>query len=165
MGLQRFVFDDTTPHSSVAINEDGIASRSGSGTWVTLRSTEPLSPSNRQWAFKVVHQGEGTDGSGLMLGLLPKQHNTTLMSSKYISELGGWCVSRAGESYGSWKCERVPFGTGQVVEFEVDFATKTMYVICGKVRASGSISALQIDSQDYYPACSVYYHGQRVMFV
>jgi len=35
-----------------------------------------LSPGNHQWGVKIVDQGEGTDGSGLMLGPTPLLHRS-----------------------------------------------------------------------------------------
>ena len=163
MGLTIFTVDDTTQHPGVTV-EDDVISRTGSGGWVTLKATQTLTPTNKQWAVKVINQGEGTDGSGLMLGLLPKINSGSLMSSKYISEMGGWCISRAGESYGSWKCDRLPFGTGCVVEFELDLPGKALHMICGKQKVVGSIPQL-VEGAEYYPAVSVYYNNQKVMFV
>lgn len=165
MVLVAFDIDDTTPHPGIKV-EDGVAFRVTNGGWVTLKSSQPLTPNNRQWGVKIVDQGEGSDGSGLMLGVLPKLHSNTIsiMSTKYISEMGGWCLSRAGESYGSWKCERIPFGTGSVVEFELDSVAKTLHVVCGDVKAVGHIPSLA-ETEEYYPAVSMYYLNQKVVFV
>lgn len=165
MVLQIFDFDATSPHPGVAIT-DGVASRDSNGGWVTLRSTQPLTPACHQWAIRIVDQGEGNDGSGLMIGLIPKlqQHAAPMLGSKYISELGGWCVSRAGESYGSWKCERVAFGSGSVVEFDVDFSAKTVTIVCGKETAIGHIPGLG-EMDEVFPAVSLYYMNQKVCFV
>eukprot|EP00658_Telonema_sp_P-2_P064510 TRINITY_DN53548_c0_g1_i1.p1 TRINITY_DN53548_c0_g1~~TRINITY_DN53548_c0_g1_i1.p1 ORF type:complete len:105 (-),score=22.13 TRINITY_DN53548_c0_g1_i1:76-390(-) len=79
-----------------------------------------------------------------MVGLLPKTPPDIApnLGSKYISELGGWCFSRAGESYGSWKCDRVPFSTGSVVEFDLDLPSKTLSIVCGKERGTGEFLSL-----------------------
>lgn len=165
MGLMKFVIDPTTPHPGITI-EGPIASRETNGGWVTIRSTQPLTPDNHQWAMKIIDQGEGNDGSGLMLGIVPKltSNNIASLGGKFISELGGWCISRAGESYGSWKCEKISFGTGMVVEFDLDVVSKTVHVVCGKERALGHIPALT-DSEELYPAFSMYYLNQKVQFV
>eukprot|EP00760_Papus_ankaliazontas_P028066 PhM_4_TR350/c0_g1_i1/m.71514 len=176
MVLDTFSFDTSTPHSGVRIDDDGIATKEFNGGWVTLRSTRPLSMSAtattptgvgcRQWGVKIVDHGESPDASGLMLGLLPRLSPTTAqhMSSKYISELGGWCLSRAGEFYGSWKCERITFGTGAVVEFDVDASSGAVSITCGVDRAMGHIVGLG-DNVELYPAVSLYYASQRVVFV
>lgn len=165
MVLTTFDIDDTTPHPGVKV-EDGVACRITNGGWVTMKSVQPLGPTNRQWGVKILDQGEGTDGSGLMLGLLPKLHSNTIsiMSSKYISEMGGWCLSRAGEPYGSWKCERIPFNSGAVVEFDLDPVAKTLHIVCGDVKAVGHIPNLS-ESEEYFPAISMYYLNQKVVFV
>lgn len=165
MGLKVFDIDGTTPHPGIII--DGlVAARETNGGWVTLRSTVPLTSDNHQWALKVIDQGEGNDGSGLMMGLLPKlsPSNAASMGTKYISELGGWCFSRAGESYGQWKCEKMPFVSGSVVEFDLDIASKTLYIVSGRERAVGHIPLL-IETEEYYPAFSMYYLNQRMTFV
>lgn len=166
MVLQFFELDTTTPHPGIIIADGLLASRETNGGWVTLRATQPLTPENRQWAVRIVDQGEGNDGSGLMVGLLPRLSpgNVTNMGSKYVSELGGWCLSRAGESYGSWKCEKMVFNSGSVIEFELDATNKTLHVVCGKERGTGHIPALS-ETEEVYPAFSMYYLNQKVMFV
>ena len=165
MGITIFDMDATTPHPGVAIDADGVATRDTNGGWVTLRSTQPLSAASHQWAVRVLDHGEGADGSGLMLGLMPKAapHAASMMGSKYISELGGWCLSRAGECYGPWKCERLAYGSGCVVEFDLDVASKTLRIVCGKDVAVGHIPALA-DGDELFPAVSLYYANQRVCF-
>ena len=165
MGLTIFEIDSTSPHPGIIIDGQ-VASRETNGGWVTLRSTKPLTSDNHQWAVKVLDHGEGNDGSGLMLGLLPKLNssNVASMGSKYVSELGGWCFSRAGESYGSWKCEKVPFRSGDVIEFDLDVAAKTLQVVCGKERAIGHIGSLT-DADELFPAFSMYYLNQKLRFV
>eukprot|EP00759_Apiculatamorpha_spiralis_P000542 PhF_6_TR10189/c0_g1_i1/m.15801 len=120
MVVQIYTFDTSTSRTGVRLEEDGMAVKEANGGWVSLRSTQPLTPSNPHWAIKIVDHGESPDASGLMVGLLPKLSpgSAQQMGTKYISELGGWCLSRAGEYYGAWKCERVSFGTGSVVEME-----------------------------------------------
>eukprot|EP00672_Neobodo_designis_P010181 CAMPEP_0174855760 /NCGR_PEP_ID=MMETSP1114-20130205/34152_1 /TAXON_ID=312471 /ORGANISM="Neobodo designis, Strain CCAP 1951/1" /LENGTH=126 /DNA_ID=CAMNT_0016090525 /DNA_START=97 /DNA_END=473 /DNA_ORIENTATION=- len=125
--------DTSAPHPGVNIAPDGVATRDTNGGWVTLRATQPLTPACTHWAVRIDDQGDGSDGSGLMIGLLPRlqQHAAPMLGSKYISELGGWCLSRAGESYGTWKCDPIPFGTGTVVEFDLDMRSKTLTIVCG----------------------------------
>jgi len=165
MGITIFELDSTTLHPGVVIDSDGVATRDTNGGWVTLRATQPLTPQCHQWAVKILDHGEGADGSGLMLGLMPKvhPHNAGSLASKYISELGGWCISRAGECYGSWKCERLSFSTGCVVEFDLDFSTKQLHIVCGKDHAIGHIP--QLTDDELYPAVSLYYMNQKVCFV
>lgn len=155
----------STPHPGVAI-DGSTAQRDTNGGWVTVRAKEPLSCSNHQWGVRIIDQGEGADGSGLMLGLLPQLSSqlTSAMGSKYISELGGWCISRAGDCYGAWKCDEISFSTGCVVEFDFDAASGNLYVVCGKRSVSGRISSLT-DSDAVFPAFSLYYLNQKVVFV
>ena len=165
MVLELFELDPTTPRPGIVI-KDGLAARETNGGWVTLKSTTPITKTNRQWAIKIVDHGEGNDGSGLMVGILPKTPPDIApnLGSKYISELGGWCFSRAGESYGSWKCDRVPFGTGSVIEFDLDLPSKTLSIVCGKERGTGYFPYLA-EGAELYPAISMYYLNQKVMFV
>ena len=165
MGLTVFEIDTTTPHPGVIIT-GASAARETNGGWVTLRSSVPLTPDNRQWALRVLDHGEGNDGSGLMIGLLPRLQPSAVvnMGSRYVSELGGWCISRAGESYGSWRCDRIPFSSGQVVEFELDFAEKCLYIVCGREKVAAHIPTLA-DGEPLYPAFSMYYLNQKVSFV
>jgi hypothetical protein len=166
MVLTVFEMDTVPPHPGVTVSPDGVAARDTNGGWVTLRSTQPLSQACTQWGIRIVDQGETNDGSGLMIGLLPRLQPTAapMLGSKYISELGGWCLSRAGECYGSWKCEAMPFGTNSVVEFDVDFSAKTVTIVCGRETATGHIPAL-LEADDVYPAVSMYYMNQKVCFV
>jgi hypothetical protein len=166
MGLVPFSVDTTTLHPGVIVGDNGVISRETNGGWVTLRTTAPLSVDRRQWGIKILDQGEGNDGSGLMVGLLPRvpAQQVSSMGSKYISELGGWCISRAGESYGAWKCDRMPFATGSVLEFDIDVGSKTLYVVCGKERAVAHLPGLTED-EPVYPAVSMYYLNQKVIFV
>ncbi|CCW62747.1 unnamed protein product [Phytomonas sp. EM1] len=165
MGLEVFEIDLTTPHHGVFVDRYSVQ-RETNGGWVTLRARTPLTAENHQWAVRILDQGEGSDGSGLMLGLLPQlsPQLAASMESRYISELGGWCLSRAGDSYGSWKCEKMHFFTGCVVEFDWDATTGSLYIVCGKRRATGIISAAT-EAQALYPAISMYYLNQKVAFV
>eukprot|EP00906_Rhabdomonas_costata_P039079 RCo055307 len=162
--LIPFQIDSSVVHPGVRV-EDGIATKETNGGWVTLRATKTLSPANHQWGIKIVDQGEGADGSGLMLGLLPHfVGNSSLgFGTKYISEMGGWCISRAGQTYGSWKCEKITFGTGSVVEIDCDFASNTVTLTNGRERAVGHIPGLR--DVEVYPAFSLYYLNQRAVFV
>ncbi|RNF10009.1 putative ubiquitin-protein ligase [Trypanosoma conorhini] len=165
MGVEILEIDGSTPHPGVVI-DGSIACRETNGGWVTLRSKSPLCGNERQWAMKVIDQGEGTDGSGLMMGLLPSlsSQQESSMSNKYISELGGWCLSRAGDSYGSWKCDKMPFSTGCVVEFDWDAVTRTLYMVSGKRKAIGHIPNVS-ETDVLYPAFSMYYLNQKLSFV
>eukprot|EP00796_Vickermania_ingenoplastis_P013335 gene13335-9168_t len=165
MGLEIFEIDPTTPHPGVAL-DGSSAQRDTNGGWVTLRTKEPLTAQNHQWAVKIVDQGEGVDGSGLMLGLLPHLSSQMVrsMGSKYIMELGGWCISRAGDRYGDWECDELSFSTGCVVEFDLDASSGKLYIVCGKYSVCGRIESLT-DADVVYPAVSLYYLNQRVTFV
>eukprot|EP00659_Diplonema_papillatum_P001396 gene1396-2146_t len=161
MGLVAFQLDTSTPHPGVRI-EDDMAVKDTNGGWVTLKATKALSPGNHQWAVKIVDQGDGTDGSGLMVGLLPiltPANAATCLSSKYISEMGGWCISRAGQTYGNWKCSRLSFHAGAVVELDVDFAKECISLSCGREKVVGAIAGLR--DVEVYPAVSLYYINQK----
>ncbi|CBH18449.1 uncharacterized protein TEOVI_000711900 [Trypanosoma equiperdum] len=165
MGLEIFEIDTSTPHTGVVIDGTTACREANSG-WVTLRAKTPLSAGQCQWAMKVIDQGEGNDGSGLMMGLLPRLNSQqeVAMGSKYISELGGWCLSRAGDSYGCWKCDKMPFSTGCVVEFDWDAASRTLYIVSGKRKASGHIPNVS-EADVVYPAFSMFYLNQKLAFV
>lgn len=165
MGLDIFDVDLFTPHPGVAI-DGASAQRETNGGWVTLRARTPLTAATHQWGIRIVDQGEGNDGSGLMLGIVPQlsSQSTSSMGNKYISELGGWCLSRAGDSYGAWKCDRLPFSTGCVVEFDWDASTGSLYIVCGKKKVTGHIPSLT-ELDVIYPAFSMYYLNQKVVFV
>lgn len=165
MPSDSFQVDDSTPHAGVTITLGNTTlTRDQSTGWVTLRSTRPLSPTCKTFAVRISDVGQSSDGSGLMIGLLPRlpAAAVALLGTKYISELGGWCLSRAGDSYGSWKlADRLPFGSGSVVEFELDVAAKAVHIVCGRETAVGHIAALG-DNEELYPAVSLYYAGQKV---
>ncbi|KPI88951.1 hypothetical protein ABL78_1917 [Leptomonas seymouri] len=165
MGLEILEIDTSTPHPGVTV-DGSVAQRETNGGWVTLRSKTPLSAANHQWAVRVLDQGEGADGSGLMVGLLPQLSTTATNAAgnKYISELGGWCLSRAGDTYGAWKCDRFPYSTGCVVEFDWDAPTNTLYMVSGNKKATGHIPAVK-ENDLVYPAVSMYYLNQKVAFV
>eukprot|EP01012_Entosiphon_sulcatum_P022284 TRINITY_DN27217_c0_g1_i1.p1 TRINITY_DN27217_c0_g1~~TRINITY_DN27217_c0_g1_i1.p1 ORF type:complete len:165 (+),score=25.72 TRINITY_DN27217_c0_g1_i1:76-570(+) len=157
--------DTALTHPGVRV-EEGTATKETNGGWVTLRATKSLSPGNRQWGVKIIDQGEGADGSGLMLGLLPNtvgSSNSLSFGTKYISELGGWCFSRAGQVYGVWKSDKLSFGTGSVVEFDADFTTNTITITNGREKAIGHIPNLR--DMEVFPAFSLYYLNQKVTFV
>ena len=166
MGAETYDVDDSTPHTGVTITSGNTLTRDQSAGWVTLRATRPLTSASRTFAVRVLDVGQSSDGSGFMVGLLPRLPTAAvaLLGTKYISELGGWCLSRAGDSYGAWKCDRLPFGAGSVVEFEVDMAAKTVHVTCGRECAVGHIAALG-DGEELYPAVSLYYAGQKVVML
>lgn len=165
MGADTFTIDNTTPHAGIIVESNTLTREQTTG-WVTLRATRPLTTTNRTFAVRIIDVGQSSDGSGLMLGLLPRLPTAAvaLLGTKYISELGGWCLSRAGDCYGTWKCDRIPFTAGSVVEFEVDFATKTVHVVCGKDSAVGHIASLG-DAEEVFPAVSMYYTGQKVVML
>jgi hypothetical protein len=165
LGSDCLLIDSTTPHAGIVVTGNTLTRDQTSG-WVTLRSTTPLSPQCRTFAVRIVDVGQSSDGSGLMIGLLPRLPSSAvaLLGTKYVSELGGWCLSRAGDCYGTWKCDRIPFGTGSVVEFEVDFAAKTVHVVCGKEVGVGHIASLG-ETEEVYPAVSLYYTGQKVVLL
>ncbi|KAG8340419.1 hypothetical protein ERJ75_000299300 [Trypanosoma vivax] len=165
MVLEILEIDTSTPHTGVVI-DGSLACRETNGGWVTLRSKTPLSANQRQWAMKVIDHGEGNDGSGLMMGLLPRlsPHQEAAMGNKYISELGGWCLSRAGDSYGTWKCDKLPFSTGCVMEFDWDAVGRTLYIVSGKRKAVGQIPNVS-ETDVVYPAFSMYYLNQKLSFV
>ena len=165
MGSDSFFIDDSTPHAGIIVSGNTLVREQTSG-WVTLRATHALTSNCRTFAVRIVDVGQSSDGSGLMIGLLPKLPSSAvaLLGTKYISELGGWCLSRAGDCYGTWKCDRIPFTAGSVVEFEVDFATKTVHVVCGKEVAVGHIASLS-EAEEVYPAISLYYTGQKVVML
>eukprot|EP01062_Namystynia_karyoxenos_P059609 TRINITY_DN51042_c0_g1_i1.p1 TRINITY_DN51042_c0_g1~~TRINITY_DN51042_c0_g1_i1.p1 ORF type:complete len:165 (+),score=61.89 TRINITY_DN51042_c0_g1_i1:74-568(+) len=164
MGLVTFQIDGNSPHPGVRI-EDDMAIKDTNGGWVTLRSTKALSPGNHQWALKIHDHGDHSDGSGIMIGMLPKLSPSAVASlgSKYISELGGWCISRAGQVYGPWKMDRITFSTGSVVEWDVDVSREMVTLTCGKDRTCGYVSGLR--DAELYPAFSLYYLNQKVSFV
>jgi hypothetical protein len=168
MPSDSFTLDDTTPHSGVTLSAGNTAIiRDQSSGWVTIRATRPLSSACRTFAVRVVDVGQSSDGSGLMIGLLPRlpAAAVALLGTKYISELGGWCLSRAGDSYGSWKlADRIPFVSGSVIEFELDAAAKTVHIVCGRESTVGHIAALA-DNEELFPAISLYYAGQRVVML
>ncbi|CAD2216364.1 hypothetical protein AGDE_00776 [Angomonas deanei] len=165
MGLEVFEMDTQCPHPGVSLY-DTVAQRETNGGWVTVRSKSPLTEDNHQWAVHIVDQGEGTDGSGLMVGMLPELSSSALngMGSRYISELGGWCISRAGDTYGSWRCERVEFSSGCVLEFDWDAQSGTLYIVCGRRKVTAHIPSLS-PKDLLYPAVSMYYLNQKVVFV
>eukprot|EP00996_Jenningsia_fusiforme_P005053 NODE_5951_length_621_cov_59.980769_g5549_i0.p1 GENE.NODE_5951_length_621_cov_59.980769_g5549_i0~~NODE_5951_length_621_cov_59.980769_g5549_i0.p1 ORF type:complete len:166 (+),score=26.08 NODE_5951_length_621_cov_59.980769_g5549_i0:100-597(+) len=165
MVLIPFEIDSSLAHPGVRI-ENGVATKETNGGWVTLRATRSLSPGNHQWAVKILDQGEGADGSGFMLGLLTSFVGSSASvncGTKYISELGGWCFSRAGQTYGNWKCEKITFSSGSVVEFDADFATGTLTITSGREKAIGQIPSLR--DTEVFPAFSLYYLNQKVTFV
>ena len=57
--------------------------------WVTVHATEPISSGVHEWSIKIESQGETSDGSGLMLGIVPKTFNRY---DSFISQGGGWSV-------------------------------------------------------------------------
>ena len=132
--------------------------------WVTTHVTESLRRGKHEWGISIEHQGETNDGSGLMLGIVPK---TFSKFDSFISQGGGWCLSRAGKIYGHWRrvdpANTVPltFGTGDKVIFTLDFDTSRMSVRVGDRTLVGDINGL---TADVYPAVSLHYRHQHVRF-
>ena len=160
----NFIIDTSTPHGDVIINEN-CAIKPAVG-WVTVHATEPIASGVHEWSIKIESQGETSDGSGLMLGIVPKNFNRY---DSFISQGGGWCISRAGKFYGNWK--RVDtntssgislvFGTGDVVVFELDTESARLTVSVGDRYVIGELSNL---NTDVYPAISLHYKLQHVCF-
>ena len=164
MGVVPFQIDTSTPHPGVRI-EDDVAVKHTCGGWVTMRAKKALSPGNHQWGIKILDQGDGADGSGLMVGILPKlsPSDVACLGSKYCSEVEGWCVSRAGQFYGTWKGDKIEYGTGCVIEFNVDTSRESVTITCGEKKVVGFINGIR--DIELYPSFSMYYLNQRVMFV
>eukprot|EP01012_Entosiphon_sulcatum_P008571 TRINITY_DN14699_c0_g1_i1.p1 TRINITY_DN14699_c0_g1~~TRINITY_DN14699_c0_g1_i1.p1 ORF type:complete len:4388 (+),score=508.78 TRINITY_DN14699_c0_g1_i1:36-13199(+) len=159
----NFVIDTATPHGDVIINEN-CAIKPAVG-WVTIHATEVLGPGIHEWSVKIENQGETSDGSGLMLGIVPKSFNRY---DSFISQGGGWCISRAGKFYGNWKkCDNssgtaaLVFGTGDVVVFELDTESSRLTVSVGDRFVIGELSNL---TSEVIPAISLHYKLQHVCF-
>eukprot|EP00759_Apiculatamorpha_spiralis_P031478 PhF_6_TR33201/c0_g1_i1/m.48745 len=62
----NFIVDSSTPHGDAMIVDRSVM-KPALG-WVTAHTTESLRSGLHEWCIKVEHQGETSDGSGLMLG-------------------------------------------------------------------------------------------------
>lgn len=160
---KNFLVDSSTPHGDVVISESSVLKPSLG--WVTCFVTEPLRKGVHEWCVKIDHQGETSDGSGLMLGIVPK-HYTKFDS--FISQGGGWCLSRAGKLYGNWRrvdnhtsVGSLTFATGDRVVFLLDMDAARMTVRVGDKSMVGDIGGL---SSEVYPAVSLHYRHQHVRF-
>ncbi|EAN95470.1 hypothetical protein, conserved [Trypanosoma cruzi] len=157
---KNFLIDTTTPRGDVIITE-ASAMKPGNG-WITLQVTEGIRRGVHEWCVKIEHQGETTDGSGLMLGIVPKSFSKY---DSFISQGGGWCLSRAGKFYGHWRRQdnnaSVVFGAGDRVIFLLDYETARMTVRVGDKSVVGEISNL---APEVYPAISLHYRHQFVRF-
>ncbi|KAG8348662.1 putative ubiquitin-transferase [Trypanosoma vivax] len=157
---KNFLFDTTTPRGDVIITE-ASAMKPGNG-WITLHVTEGIRRGVHEWGIKVEHQGETTDGSGLMLGIVPKNFSKY---DSFISQGGGWCLSRAGKFYGHWRRQEtsasIAFGTGDRVIFILDYEAARMTVRVGDKSVVGEINNI---APEVYPAVSLHYRHQFVRF-
>ena len=167
MGIPVHSFDTMTPHPGIKL-ENNRATCQTNGNWVTLRSMTALNrystSTDCTWGVHIIETGESEDLTGIMVGLLPRKINLSDMKSKYIAEMGGWCISRAGESYGTFQLdELIPFHKGDTIEFMLDFNSSIITIICGKKLINITYPKLLEDT--YYPAVSMYYYNQSVVFV
>ncbi|KEG15001.1 putative ubiquitin-protein ligase [Trypanosoma grayi] len=157
---KNFLLDPTTQRGDVIITE-ATAMKPGNG-WITLQVTEGIRRGVHEWCVKIEHQGETTDGSGLMLGIVPKSF---AKYDSFISQGGGWCLSRAGKFYGHWRRQdtnaSVVFGTGDRVTFTLDYEAARMTVRVGDKSVVGEISNL---APEVYPAVSLHYRHQFIRF-
>ena len=159
----NFVIDNSTPHGDLVVS-DNSALKPGIG-WVTVHVTEALKSGVHEWGVCIENHGETSDGSGLMLGIVPKNYGRY---DSFISQGGGWCLSRAGKFYGHWRrvdsnssVTSLVFGTGDHVSFELDVEAARLTVRVGDKFVIGEISNL---SGDVYPAISLHYRHQHVRF-
>eukprot|EP00659_Diplonema_papillatum_P009585 gene9585-14877_t len=155
--------DATTPHGDLLINENRVI-KPATG-WVTVHAVEPITSGVHEWSIKIENQGETSDGSGLMLGIVPKGF---CRYDSFISQGSGWCLSRAGKFYGQWKrvegvgtTAAFVFGTGDTVKFELDTEASKMTVSVADRFVVGEISKL---TPEVYPAASLHYRQQHLVF-
>eukprot|EP00754_Rhynchopus_humris_P051646 Rhum_TRINITY_DN9658_c1_g1::Rhum_TRINITY_DN9658_c1_g1_i1::g.34578::m.34578 len=158
-----FLIDATTPHGDVLVNENR-AIKPATG-WVTVHALEPITQGVHEWSIKIENQGETSDGSGLMLGVVPKSF---CRYDSFISQGGGWCLSRAGKFYGQWKrvegvgsANPLVFCTGDTVLFELDMEAARLTVTVGDRFVVGEVSKL---TPEVFPAVSLHYRQQHVYF-
>ncbi|CCW61796.1 unnamed protein product [Phytomonas sp. EM1] len=158
---KNFLIDTTTPRGDVVITEDSAMKSVNS--WVTLKVTEGIQRGLHEWSVYIENQGETSDGSGLMLGIVPQNFSKY---DSFISQGGGWCLSRAGKFYGNWRRQdaNVPtltYGTGDRVVFLLNYDNATMMVRVGNTYVIGEIHNL---STEVFPAISLHYRQQVVRF-
>lgn len=162
--LKNFVFDTTTPHGDVVLTESS-AMKPGVG-WITLHATEGIRHGIHEWCIKIENQGETTDGSGLMLGIVPSNY---CRYDTFISQGGGWCLSRAGKFYGQWRrlnlvndaTNTVVFSKDDRVILLLDYDNARLSVRVGSNVVVGEISNL---APEVFPAVSLHYKTQQVRF-
>ncbi|CBZ24835.1 conserved hypothetical protein [Leishmania mexicana MHOM/GT/2001/U1103] len=158
---KNYLIDSSTPHSDTVIAESSALKPSVG--WVTLQVTEGIRRGIHEWGIKIEHHGESNDGSGLMLGIVPK--NFTKYDT-FISQGGGWCLSRAGKFYGHWRRTDsgggvLTFGTGDRVVLTLDYDAAVMTVRVGDKTVVGELSGL---TMEVFPAISLHYRHQHVRF-
>lgn len=163
--LKNFLFDTTTPHGDVILTESG-AFKPAQG-WITLQATEGIRGGIHEWCIKIESQGETTDGSGMMLGIVPSSY---CRYDTFISQGGGWCLSRAGKFYGQWRKlnlrngstnNTISFGTNDRVILQLDYDAARLSVRVGSNMIVGEISNL---APEVFPAVSLHYKRQQVRF-
>src|SRR5689334_11347186 len=94
-----FLIDGTTPRQDVEILHFNTARNMRVG-WITLHSVNSIGRSGvYEWAIRIDAEGDNPDGSGLMLGIVPVPF---ARYDSFVSQGGGWCISRAGKFYGNW---------------------------------------------------------------
>ncbi|CAJ1041121.1 putative SPRY domain/HECT-domain (ubiquitin-transferase) [Leishmania shawi] len=158
---KNYLIDSSTPHSDTVIAESSALKPSVG--WVTLQVTEGIRRGIHEWGIKIEHHGESNDGSGLMLGIVPK--NFTKYDT-FISQGGGWCLSRAGKFYGHWRRTDtgggvLTFGTGDRIVLTLDYDAAVMTVRVGDKMIVGELSGL---TMEVFPAISLHYRHQHVRF-
>ncbi|KAG5484413.1 hypothetical protein LSCM4_07980 [Leishmania orientalis] len=158
---KNYLIDPSTPHSDTVISESSALKPSVG--WVTLQVTEGIRRGIHEWGIKIEHHGESNDGSGLMLGIVPKSFNKY---DTFISQGGGWCLSRAGKFYGHWRRTDtgggvLTFGTGDRVVLTLDYDAAVMTVRVGDKTVVGELSGL---TMEVFPAISLHYRHQHVRF-
>ena len=158
---KSFLIDPSTPHSDVVVAESSALKPSVG--WVTLQVTEGIRRGIHEWAVKIEHQGESNDESGLMLGIVPKNFSKY---DTFISQGGGWCISRAGKFYGHWRRTdtgggALTFGTGDRVVLTLDYDAAVMTVRVGEKVVVGELSGL---TMEVFPAVSLHYRHQHIRF-
>ncbi|GET86999.1 hypothetical protein, conserved [Leishmania tarentolae] len=158
---KNYLIDSSTPHSDTVIAESSALKPSVG--WVTLQVTEGIRRGVHEWGIKIEHHGESNDGSGLMLGIVPK--NFTKYDT-FISQGGGWCISRAGKFYGHWRRTDsgggvLTFATGDRIILTLDYDAAVMTVRVGDKTVVGEVSGL---TMEVFPAISLHYRHQHVRF-
>eukprot|EP00796_Vickermania_ingenoplastis_P004217 gene4217-3049_t len=162
--LKNFLINPSTPRGDVTLTE--FSARKSRLGWVTLPAMEGISRGIHEWCIKIEHQGDSTDASGLMVGIVPTTF--TKFIDSYISQGGGWCLSRAGKFYGDWvpvdsrkNSSKISFGTGDSVILTLDYEAASMTIRVDKNVVVREINNL---SPEVFPAISLHYAGQHVRF-